>query len=283
MTETSKKTTPAQSLQNPDTQSRLHAGKWLNYSARLWFVIMLVGQWIFVFYVAKYFGGSLFENGVDGMKETHLPHGYVDGDVFGNTAIAAHVMLAVIVIGLGPLQLIPRLRARFPTIHRYIGRLYIGTAYITSVAGLYLVWTRGTVGGFLGHIAISLDAILIIVFATIALRHAMARRIPAHRRWALRLFMVVSAVWFFRVGLMGWYTLTGGIGIDNETFTGPALTFIFFGQMFIPLALLELYFKAQKSTSPRAKTAMAALLFAATCYMGLGIFAATMGMWLPRL
>jgi hypothetical protein len=283
MTTTPNELSTGKAPQSGDPKGLARASKWLDYSARLWFVIMLIGQWIFVFYVAKYFGGILLENGINGMKETHLPHGYVEGDMLGNTAIAAHVMLAVIIIGLGPLQLIPQLRARFPLVHRYSGRLYMMTAYITSVAGLYMVWTRGVVGGSLAPIAISLDGVLIIVFATIALRYAIARKIPAHRRWALRLFMVVSAVWFFRVGLMGWYMLTGGIGIDNETFTGPTITFIYFAQMFIPLALLELYFKAKASKSTRVKKAMACLLVAATGYMAVGIFAATMGMWLPRL
>ena len=63
----------------------------------------------------------------------------------------------------------------------------------------------------------------------------------------MRLFMVVSAVWFFRIGLMFWFLATGGIGIDTETFEGPFLTFMYFGQMFIPLLFLEIYFRAQDS------------------------------------
>ena len=258
-------------------------GKILQGVAKLWFVIALIGQWIFVYYVASYFGGILLEKGILGMKDTHLPHGYVEGDLFGNFVISAHVMLAIIIIGFGPLQLIPQVRTKFPRFHRVNGRVYLMTAYMTSMAGLYMVWTRGVLGGFWGHIAINLDAVLIIVFATIALRYAIARKIALHRQWALRLFMVVSAVWFFRVGLMGWYALTGGAGIDNETFTGPFITFIYFGQMFVPLAFLELYFRAQNSKSGGVKIAMAAGLVVATLYMSLGIFAATKGMWLPRL
>ena len=199
------KTVPLDPGANPGkSQSKsMNAQKLLDRTAQLWFIIALLGQWIFVYYVAVYFGGILFENGIAGMKETHLPHGYVEGDWFGNTAIAAHVMLAIIIIGLGPLQLIPSVRKRMPLFHRINGRLYMLTAYMTSLAGLYMVWTRGVLGGMAGHIAISLDAVLIILFATISLRYAITRRIAQHRRWALRLFMVVSAVWFFRVGLMG--------------------------------------------------------------------------------
>jgi len=257
--------------------------KLLQGTAILWFSIALIGQWIFVYYVATYFGGLLIEKGILGMKDTHLPHGYVEGDIFGNFAIATHVLLAVILMGFGPLQLIPQVRKHFPKFHRVNGRVYLFTAYLTSFIGLYMVLTRGVIGGIWGHIAISLDAVLIIIFATVALRYALARKIVQHRRWALRLFMVVSAVWFFRVGLMGWFALTGGVGIDQETFTGPFITFIYFGQMFVPLALLELYFRAQSSKSNRVKIATAMVIFGATLYMCVGIFVATVGMWLPLM
>ncbi|MCF6318250.1 MAG: DUF2306 domain-containing protein [Proteobacteria bacterium] len=202
------------------------AKKLLQGTATLWFIIALIGQWIFVYYVATYFGGLLIDKGVLGMKGTHLPHGYVEGDMFGNVAIAMHVLLTIIIMGFGPLQLIPWIRKNFPQFHRVNGRVYLLPAYLTSFIGLYMVLTRGVIGGIWGHIAISLDGILIIIFATVTLRYALARKIVQHRRWALRLFMVVSAVWFFRVGLMGWFVLTGGVGIDKETFTGPFITFI---------------------------------------------------------
>ena len=133
------------------------------------------------------------------------------------------------------------------------------------------------------HIAISLDGVLIIVFAAIALRYAIARNIKIHRRWALRLFMVASAVGFYRVGLMGWVVVTGGAGIDFETFTGPFISFWGFAQYLLPLAVLELYFRAQDSTAASGRIAMAASLVVLTVAMGVGIFAATAGMWLPRL
>lgn len=155
-------------------------------------------------------------------------------------------------------------------------------AAITSVAGFYLVWTRGVPGGILGHIAISLDAVLILVFGGLAMNFAMKRQFDRHRRWAMRLFMVVSAVWFFRIGLMFWFMATGGIGINPETFEGPFITFIYFGQMAVPLLILGGYFFAQKNKNAVVKTGTAAVLFLATGIMLMGVFAATFGMWLPR-
>jgi len=95
--------------------------------------------------------------------------------------------------------------------------------------------------------------------------------------------MVVSAVWFFRIGLMFWFMTTGGIGIDPKTFEGPFLIFMYFGQMAIPLLILESYFLAQRSKNTAVKSGVALVIVAATGVTLMGTFAATMGMWLPRL
>lgn len=255
----------------------------LQYSGVLWFLVAAVGQWIFTYYVAAHYIPILAIEGLPGLKDTELPDGYVPGDLAGNIAIAAHVLIAIIIIGGGPLQLTPAIRNRFRKFHRYLGRTYMTLAAITSMAGLWLVWTRGTVGGLIGHLAISLDAVLIMVFAIIAVRFAMKKQIDKHRRWAMRLFMVVSAVWFFRIGIMFWFMTTGGIGIDPETFEGPALSVLYFAQMFIPLGILQLYFNAQDSAQIWPKITTALVVVAATGVTAFGTFAAALGMWLPRL
>lgn len=261
----------------------IDTGRLLRVSGSTWFVTAVIGQWIFVCYVASYFGPILLQQGLAGLKETHLPHGFVAGDIVGNLAIAAHVLLAIVIIGGGPLQLMPAVRNRFPAFHRVNGRIYLALVFATSIAGLFLVWTRGVVGGMAGHIAISLDAVLIMAFAIVALRYALVRQFQKHHRWALRLFMVVNAVWFFRIGLMLWMALTGGIGIDMATFTGPAVVALYFGQMIVPLAFLELYFWAQSNSNRFNQLAVAVTVFVLTGLTAAGTFAATVGMWFPRV
>ncbi|WDI30370.1 DUF2306 domain-containing protein [Hyphococcus flavus] len=274
-------------MQNAAYASRNGQTPWpdriLGASGILWFLTAAIGQWIFVYYVAASYIPILAKKGLPGLEETALPDGYVPGDPLGNLAIAFHVLIAIIIIGGGPLQLTPQIRNRFPKFHRMLGRTYLTTAIITSFAGLYLVWTRGVPGGLIGHLAISLDAVLIVSFAAIAVRFALRRDFDRHRRWAMRLFMVVSAVWFFRIGIMFWFLATGGIGINPETFEGPALTVMYFGQMFIPLGVLQLYFYAQDHDSAASKFTAALIVLVATGVTGAGVFAATMGMWLPRL
>ncbi|MEM9057498.1 MAG: DUF2306 domain-containing protein [Pseudomonadota bacterium] len=252
-------------------------------SVTAWFVTAAVGHGIFLAYILAVFFPPLSQHGLQGLEGLHLPAGFREGDTLGNLAAASHVLLAAVVIGGGPLQLVPAVRARWPVFHRWIGRSYALAAVVTSLGGLYMVWTRGTVGGMVNYIAISIDAVLIVVFAALAVRAAVQRRIAQHRRWALRLFMAASAVWFFRVGLMGWVMLTGGLGMDFDAFTGPFLLVLGFAQYGLPLAMLEWYFRCQARPDASARGLFTLTLCGLTVYMGIGIFVATMGMWLPRL
>ncbi len=255
----------------------------LRHAVTAWFALAFLGHLIFVAYILAVFYPPIAVHGADGLAGLHLPNGFREGDLLGNLAAAFHVLIAVAVIGGGPLQLPPALRTRYPAFHRILGRGYVLAAVLSATAGLYMVWTRGTVGGLVGHIAISGDGILILVFSALTFYHAIGRRIATHRRWALRLFMVASAVWFFRVGLMAWVALTGGIGIDFATFNGPALDFIFFAQYLLPLFMLEWYFRVQHPVSSAEQWAFTGVLSVLSVYMAVGIFAATTGMWLPRI
>ncbi len=259
------------------------ARKALELAANVWFIAAVFGQWLFASYLILFYGGTAARGELHLWTEK-LTHGYVPGDSVGNAAVAAHLLLAVIVMLLGSLQLIPQIRARLPAFHRWSGRVYLLAVVATSIAGLYMLFVHGTVGGVVLQIAQSLDAFLILVFAAVALRAAMQRDFKTHRRWALRLFMVVSAVWFFRVGLMLWLVIhQAPVGFDPNTFTGPFVTFIAFAQYVIPLLVLECYFRAQDSASARVKIAMSALLVILSLAMALGIFGAWMGLWLPNL
>ncbi len=256
----------------------------LKTAAKFWFLVSICGQWIFVYYVTVFYGGSALRGDWNAWN-AKFPHGHVPGDSLGNTAIAVHLLLAVIIMLGGPLQLVPQIRARFPALHRWNGRVYMTTVFITSLVGLYMVWVRGgSVGSTVQHLGISLDAILIMTFAIVAVRHAIARDIKTHRRYALRLLMVVSGVWFFRIGLMFWIVINKGpAGFDPDTFTGPFLNFISFADYLLPLAFLEIYFLAQDRGAATMRIAAAVGLFILTIAMVFGVFAATKIMWLPNL
>lgn len=64
---------------------------------------------------------------------------------------------------------------------------------------------------------------------------------------------------------------------------GPFLTFLSFAQYLLPLTVLEVYLRTRYRSGAPSRIVMAAGLFVLTVAMGIGIFAATMGMWLPHM
>jgi hypothetical protein len=268
----------------PANERSVHiAGTALKAAAAFWYVVAVLGQLMFVAYVIGFYGRAA-ARGEFATWNKVLPHGYVPGDTFGNLVVSLHLAFTTVVIVGGALQLLPIVRRLAPRFHRWNGRVYLSAALIMSVGGLVMVATRGAVGGVAQHVAISLNGLLILGCAALAYRYARARRFDVHRRWALRLFLAVSGVWFFRIGLMAWIVVNQGpVGFDPKTFQGPFLTFLAFAQYLLPLAVLELYFRAQASAGALHRFAVAAMLFVLTLVTATGIVAASMIMWLPRL
>ncbi len=255
----------------------------LKAAAGSWFVVAALGQLIFATYVLLFYGRAAVHGDLASWNKV-LATGYKPGDALGNTALAVHLFMAVVITVGGPLQLIPKIRSLAPAFHRWNGRLYMITAFLMSLTGLYRIWFRGAVGDLGQHLGISLNAVLILLFAVLATRTAMARDFRTHRRWALRLFLAVNGVWFFRIGLMlSFLVFQRPFGFNPDTFQGPFLTFLAFAQCLLPLAVLELYLRAQEDFGRRARFATAAGIFVLTAATSGGVAMATLGMWLPHM
>jgi hypothetical protein len=251
----------------------------LKASAALWFAIAATGQWLFAYYVVGVYGGNFAAEGLAGFAKTPLLHGYVAGDTAGNIASAAHILLAMVVHGGGPLQLIPWIRRRAPVFHRWNGRAFLVAAVISSLFGLYLQWVRDAHMGFADVAGNTVTAALIFVFAAVALRHAMARNIDVHRRWALRLFLAASAVWFIRLGSYGSQILERVFAIEFVPQVDVSMNAL---KLLVPLGMLELYFWAQRRAGAR-RMAVAALMLVMAVLTAVGIYGAATIKWLPAL
>ncbi len=212
-------------------------------------------------------------------------HGFIDGDLLGNAAVLVHIVLACVISFCGPLQLIPQLRAKFPVFHRWNGRAYIITSLVISVAAIYSIWSReAVIGGVIGQIGTSLDGVLIILCAIMAVRFAMARQLKGHRRWALRLFIVVAGVWFFRVIRGFWIFINDGTSPGtNGSLTGPFDLILNFAGYLFPLLMLEIYFRIKANGAPAAQYTLASVIFILTGAMGIGIYSAGHIFWLPNI
>jgi hypothetical protein len=251
----------------------------LQASAVVWFVPTAFGQWFFAYHIAaEYIATAAAGNSAAWNKRLFV--GFVPGDLVGNIALVAHLFIAFVITVGGTLQLIPHIRTYASAFHRWNGRLYIVIAFATSLAGIYMIWTRDTFGGILmNDIGVSLNGVLIMVFAGIALRYAKARRIEVHQRWALRTFMAVSGVWFLRVIYSFLDAVPGKTPGVAEDMTGPTNVVINFASYLLPLAVLEIYLRAKRGPSAVAKFGAAAIVLAAAGATSIGVYGRASG-WL---
>ena len=253
-------------------------------SVRFWFVTALLGQWVFLYYIAAFYDAATLRGDFAAWsKNPLLLKGYVAGDTAGNLAFAAHLLLASIVTFGGALQLIPQIRTHVVSIHRWNGRLFLLTAVAAATSGLYMIWVRGSRQNFTSGFAASIDAVLIIVCAVLAWRAARSLAIANHRRWALRTYIVANGVWFQRVGIFGWTAFhQAPVGMTKHFDGWFDLTWAF-GCYLLPLAVLELYLRVKDSAGPGGRYATAVGILLLTAAMGFGIYAAYMYVWQPAL
>lgn len=259
-------------------RSRVESGPaLLRRSAAFWWAAAIIGQWAFLYYIARVYGTTTLSGNFAAWARNHmLIKGYVPGDTVGNLSFGVHALLAGVIAFGGTLQLIPWIRDRAIAVHRWNGRLFMLTAIGVSLTGFYMVWVRHATTTLVGAIAISGNGALIIACALVAWRMVLAGDIERHRRWALRAFMVANGQWFFRVGLFGWILINRGPFLVGDNLDGPFAIFWSFGCYLVPLVLLELYLRAKKSARPFAQFATAGVIGAATLYMSVGMFGFTM-------
>lgn len=254
----------------------------LRRGAVAWFAVAAAGQGAFVWMILAHYGRKTLAGDAAGWNDKPLIKGYVPGDAAGNAMFAAHVLLAAAVTLAGLMQFVPAIRRAAPAVHRWTGRVFFAGAYAMALGGLWLTWGRQTYLSPISGAAVSADGVLILIFATVAWRLAAARRIEAHRRWAMRAFLAVSAVWFLRIGMMAWAPATGGLGM-NRTLSGPADIVLQFGAYLIPLAVHEAYLRARDNGGAGPVRAAAALMILAALITAAGSAGAVLFMWGPYM
>lgn len=248
----------------------------LKAAGRLWFVTAVIGQWAFLYYIAAFYGPSTLTGHFEAWRRNKMLNmSYVQGDTAGNLTFAAHVLLAAVIAFGGALQIVPQIRARVPALHRWNGRLFMTVALGLAISGLYIVWVRER-SDLVGGLGVSINAAAIIVCVSLAWRKAVARDFVAHRRWALRAWIAGNGQWFTRVGFMA-------VAVLNRTWAGPFFAFWVFASTLVPLAVLELYLRADKDGGQRGRFAVAASLLVLTALTGVGIAGVYFAMWRPLI
>jgi len=255
----------------------------LRFTAIAWWVVVVAGHIVFGAYMVGTYGVATWHGDTAAWNRV-WPTGYVPGGYVGNLIVATHVLLAAVVAICGPLQLVPVLRRRAAWFHRWNGRIYATVAVIVGLAGLAMLAGGRDFTGASQNLGVGMNGILLVPCAVLAWRRARARDFAAHRRWALRLFVLAAGVMFFRMGMAAWIALHDGIvGFNPQTMQGPVLWILGVGEWAVPLLVLQVYLWAEKARSAKGRYAVAALLGLLTVATGFGVYRATIGMWWPPM
>ncbi|MCB1613251.1 MAG: DUF2306 domain-containing protein [Lysobacterales bacterium] len=265
------------------THTRTHSSaRALQLGAAAWFICATIGQWTFVLFILLFFGGHTVSGDLAGLNQKAHVTGYVPGDAIGNFQFIAHALMGGIVTFAGTWQLIPGVRRRWPRLHRWNGRIFLGISLVAALTGLSLTWIRGSQLGPGSNLSITLNGVLILVFATLAWRTAIHRDFARHRVHALRTFLLVNGVWFLRIGIMLAGLLLAPLGVEIN-YRGMVFVGVSLASWILPLLMLELYLRAERSLRVAPRYAMAVTLGLLALLTLAGSLAAAAFMWLPAL
>jgi len=114
--------------------------------------------------------------------------------------VMAHTLFGPIALVCGMVNLLPAMRQRRRWVaHRWIGRTYLVSAFVLSVAGLLLAFHAA--GGLASRIGFALLAVLTLVTVVQGYRFIKVRSVRQHREWMLRSYSLIFAAVTLRIWL----------------------------------------------------------------------------------
>ncbi len=112
---------------------------------------------------------------------------------------SVHFGIGGLVLMIGPFQFVPRIRSKWPTVHRWMGRVYVGGCIFSGIAGLVLA--SNTNAGPIARTGFSLLAIFWLTTTTIAFLKAKNRKFGEHKQWMIRSYALTLAAVTLRIYL----------------------------------------------------------------------------------
>ncbi|PCJ27511.1 MAG: hypothetical protein COA96_03155 [SAR86 cluster bacterium] len=105
------------------------------------------------------------------------------------TLVYMHVVGAGVALFISPIQFMIYRKNRI--LHRYMGRVYFLAVMVGSIGGYYMAWYA--FGGMISTVGLGILSTLWWSFTLIAVIHARAGNMTAHRRWMIRSFSLTFA------------------------------------------------------------------------------------------
>jgi hypothetical protein len=268
-----------QTLNSPAPSRWQTAVRWSGAGlvAASWFSAAFFGAYIFAFYI-----GAILSGRFDTWNQ-NLSGIYDKNHTAALIAIGAHMVVGAILLLLGPIQLIGRVRSRWPRLHRWLGRVYVACGALAGIGGLGFIAFKGTIGGAAMNAGFGLYGVLMVVSAVQAWRFAVRRQFDRHRVWAVRLFALTIGSWLYRMDYGLWFTATNGLW-SHENFRGGFDVFMSFFFYLPNLLVAELYLRGLRLKPSRLLLgASATLLGLAALVVAVGTYYFVHFYWGPAI
>jgi hypothetical protein len=254
----------------------------LRYSTLLLTATVWTSAALFGLYILTFYAAALYDGDTNRWNEV-LPGLYEKDSIASTSGIGMHFAAGGIILLLGSIQLIEKIRIFLPSLHRWIGRLYIFSSLLAAVGGLVFILIKGTVGGLVMDIGFGLYGVLMFVAAIQTYLHAVAKRIEKHRAWALRLYALAIGSWLYRMDYGFWLMLTDGLGHTRQ-FSGPFDIVMFFFFYIPNLLVVEAWIRATKyNASPTLRFISSFVMLFAALFLVVGTYYFTLYYWGPAI
>ncbi|MBV6642694.1 MAG: DUF2306 domain-containing protein [Cyclobacteriaceae bacterium] len=262
--------------------SDFKAGVLLRFMLKLLVITVWISALLFGLYILAFYFVSLAQGNTSQWNEV-LP-GLHDTQTRSATAgIGLHFAAGGIILILGCIQLLDPVRLRYPTFHRWIGRIYVSASLITAIGGLIFILVKGTIGGFWMDIGFTGYGVLTFVVALNTILFARSGNFESHRAWAIRLFALTIGSWLYRMEYGFWFLFMDRLGHTSD-FTGPFDYFMDFFFYVPNLLIAELFVKRKKLIKSKLGEGIAVIiLFCATTFLILATYFFTKKYWGPAI
>ena len=122
-------------------------------------------------------------------------------NLFWKNSFYAHVIIGGLPLLLGWTQFIPNLRAKYPKVHRFIGKIYVVTFMITAISGFFISFYA--TGGLIP--ALGFGSVALIAFFTTLKAYLDIRKgdVVSHKKMMMYSYACCFAAVTFRL----WQTL----------------------------------------------------------------------------
>lgn len=163
----------------------------------------------------------------------------------------AHIIPGALFMVLGPLQFVAAIRARWSRLHRWSGRIFVGSGLLIGSSALVMSF-QTSIGGVTETSATTFFAIIFLFDLTKAFWHIRRHEIARHREWMIRAFAIGLAVATIRPIIVAFFATSPFTHLTPQQFFGIA----FWIGFTLHLMAAEIWINYTRDISARNRTAV---------------------------